>query len=834
LPAPPVSLPIDAILPDAVRALRAGSCLVLEAPPGAGKTTRVPPALLDVVPGEILVLEPRRLATRLAARRVAEERGEEPGQTIGYQVRFEDVTGPKTRVKFVTEGLLTRRLTSDPELRGVGAVVLDEFHERHLHGDLALALLRRLQLGPRPELRLVVMSATLDAEPIARFLGDCPRLRAEGRRFEVAVEHAAEPDDRPLERQVAAAVKRLIVDDPQGGDALVFLPGAAEIGRAHGALADLAARHDLLLVSLYGDLPPAEQDRAVRPASRRKVILSTNVAETSVTIEGVGAVVDSGLARVAAHSPWTGIPSLKVQKISQASATQRAGRAGRTRAGRCLRLYTRHDFDSRPSHDAPEIRRLDLAELALSLHAAGARDARALAWLDAPPEAAIAAAETLLVQLGAVGDGGALTPVGRRMLRFPLHPRLARLVAEAETRGVAGDACVIAAWIAERGEKAERSRREQISGPSDVLDALDRFRAEPRTFPAVDRARRQLERLTSRRAGAAPADPDRELLVCILTGFPDRVGKRRRPGSAELVLAGGGAAELADTSVVRDAPLVVVVDVEERGVAGGPTGRWRVRAASAIEADWLIDVCPSLLCDERELFWNARGERVEVAERLRYGEVTLDEHVGPPAERDADAAAHLLAEKAVLAGPARLGGADGGEAFARLRARLAFAGTFAPELAPPDAAALADALAARCAGATSFADLGPAPLVDALRDRLDAGARRQLDQLAPETVTLAGGRAVRVNYEPDKPPWIASRLQDFFGLSDGPRVGAGKVPVVLHLNAPSQRAVQVTTDLAGFWDRHYPSIRKELMRQYPKHAWPENPRVYTPPMTRKR
>ena len=840
----PLPLPIDEVLPEAIARLREVGTLVLEAPPGAGKTTRVPPALLTEVQGEIIVLEPRRLAARLAARRVAEERGEEAGGVVGYTVRFEDVGSARTRVRFVTEGVLTRRLVSDPTLRGVGAVVLDEFHERHLQGDFALALLRRLQRGPRPDLRIVVMSATLDAEPVAKYLG-AARVRSEGRRFDVAIEHAAQPDDRHLDVQVAAAVKRLVVDDPAGGDVLVFLPGAAEIGRAQRACADFATRHDLMLVTLHGDLPPAEQDRAVRPApGRRKLILSTNVAETSVTIEGVGAVVDSGLARVASHSPWTGIPSLRVQKISQASAIQRAGRAGRTRAGRCIRLYTRHDFDTRPAHDAPEIRRVDLAELVLELHAAGVRDARTVEWFEAPTAASLEAAETLLARLGAVGADGALTGIGRRLLEFPLHPRLARMIVEAETRGVGDDAAVIAAWLGEGGEKAERGRgggpgggrREAVSGPSDLLDALERFRAEPKAYFHVDRARRQIERLVGRGARRVPppADPDHELQVAILAGFPDRVARRRRAGAPDLLLAAGGTAELSDASVVRDAMLLVVVDVEERGVQGGAPAstRPKVRAASAIEADWLIDVAPDALRETRELRWNASSERVERVERLSYDQIVLDEKIGAPGDADADEAARVLAQAALAAGAARFGGGDGGAALARLRARLAFLASAAPDagFTPPDEAALAAALRERCRGASSFAELGTAPLHDALWEQLTAEQRRALDQLAPERVALAGGRQVGVQYEPGKPPWIESRLQDFFGMSDGPRAARGRVALVLHLLAPNQRAVQVTTDLAGFWDRHYPAIRKELMRKYPRHAWPEDPRVYTPPM----
>ena len=384
-------LPIDPLLPGIADALRASPSLVVEAPPGAGKTTRVPRALLEAGlagDGEVVVLEPRRLAARLAARRVAAEMGERVGDTVGYQVRFEEVAGPRTRLRYVTEGLLTRRLLSEPTLPRVGAVVLDEFHERHLAGDLALAWLRRLQLGARPDLRLVAMSATLDAGPVARYLA-APQVRSEGRLFEVEVEYlspaeAARTEVR-LEQRVATAVRRLVSEAPEG-DVLVFLPGAAEIRRAREACEPVAQSAGLEVLPLHGDLPPEEQDRAVEPGPRRKVILSTNVAETSITIEGVTAVVDSGLARVASHSPWSGLPRLEVRKVSRASAAQRAGRAGRVRPGRALRLYTRHDHDSRPEFDAPEVRREDLAETVLALAALGAGPD--FSWLEPPPAAA--------------------------------------------------------------------------------------------------------------------------------------------------------------------------------------------------------------------------------------------------------------------------------------------------------------------------------------------------------------------------------------------------------------------------------------------------------------
>ncbi|HEX6764085.1 MAG TPA: helicase-related protein, partial [Polyangiaceae bacterium] len=431
------ALPIDPLVPEIVNMAGPGRALVLTAEPGAGKTTRVPWALHEARPdARIVVTEPRRLAARMAAHFVARERGERPGATIGYSVRFEDVGGPDTRIRYVTEGVLLRRLLADPELRGVDVLVLDEFHERHVESDLLLALSARLRAERRSDLSLVVMSATLDAEPIAAFLGDAPRLRSEGRSHPLSIEHDARPDDRPLEKQVASAVRRALDLEPEG-DVLVFLPGAAEIRRASETLENLARERNLLVLPLHGDLSLDEQARAVAPAERRKVVLSTNVAESSLTIEGVRVVVDSGLARHLTHSAWTGLPKLSTVKISRASARQRAGRAGRTGPGRVLRLYTRGDFETRPEHDAPEITRADLSEALLLLRGI-ARSAPAL--LTAPPPASLAAAEDLLVLLGAVADDGGLTATGRRMLELPLHPRLSRIVVEGERRGVGREA----------------------------------------------------------------------------------------------------------------------------------------------------------------------------------------------------------------------------------------------------------------------------------------------------------------------------------------------------------------------------------------------------------
>ena len=868
-------LPIDALLPDIVDALRASPSLVVEAPPGAGKTTRVPRALLEAglaSEGEVVVLEPRRLAARLAARRVAAEMGERVGETIGYQVRFEEVAGPRTRLRYVTEGLLTRRLLSEPTLPRVGAVVLDEFHERHLAGDLALAWLRRLQRTLRPDLRLVVMSATLDAGPVAQYLA-APRLRSEGRLFDVTVEYLSPAEaartDLRLERQVASAVRRLVSEGLEG-DVLVFLPGAAEIRRAREACDPIARSAGLDLLPLHGDLPPEEQDRAVQPGPRRKVILSTNVAETSITIEGVVAVVDSGLARVASHSPWSGLPRLELKKVSRASAAQRAGRAGRLRPGRALRLYTRHDHGSRAEFDVPEVRREDLAETVLALAALGAGSD--FPWFEPPPPAAEAAAHALLVRLGALDAAGAITELGRRLTRFPLHPRLARLVVEAEARGAGEKGALLAALLGERDLRERRPQGPRAAlptGPSDLLELAslfdearrarfdeDRLRSlgvSPGAAMGVDRSLRQIARLLQRPPGAmsgsatpsrSPTSPatrtEEALLFATLAAYPDRVARRRASGSPDVVLAGGGSARLDEGSVVREGELLVCVDAEERkgdrrapgAPATGRGGQVVVRLASAVTPEMLLDLFPGSLRWEEEDRWNAEGERVEARERLLYEDLVLEDSRKPTP--DPEKAAALLAERALGRGP-RDFAEDG--ALDRLLARLGFASRFAPEgaLPPLDDEDARAALRELCAGRRSFAELREAGLEEAVLARLPPGSRPLLDRLAPDRIALPGGRSARVHYEAgDKPPWIESRLQDFFGMAAGPSVAGGRAPLVLHLLAPNQRAVQVTTDLAGFWERHYPGIRKELMRRYPRHAWPEDPLRAQPPPPRRR
>ena len=834
------------------RALRDSSSLVIEAPPGAGKTTRVPPALLEggFGQGEILVLQPRRLPARLAALRVAEEMGEDVGRTVGYSVRFKDVGGSATRIRFMTEGILLRRLLVDPSLRGVSTVILDEFHERHLATDLALALLARLQREARPDLRVVVMSATLESAPVCEFLGGCPGIRSEGRVFPVTVEYPDVPEDRPLADRIASAVRRIYQD--MSGDLLVFLPGAGEIRRAWEALEPFAQAKNLLVLPLHGDLPPAEQQRAVRPGDRPKVILSTNVAETSVTIPGVVAVIDSGLARIASHSPWSGLSRLAVGKISQASAVQRAGRAGRTAPGRALRLYPRHDFDSRRPYEIPEIRRLDLSEALLTLAALGVGDASRFEWFETPDAASIEAGTVLLQKLAAIDAKGSLTDIGRRMLRFPTHPRLARLLVEGERRGVGEDAAALAAMLSEGDISDEararfgdtRNRQGPVEG-ADLLERLDRFGqarsarfdrgrlrglgVNARAAESADKARRQLANALGRSGASRPSGPeavDAALAMATLTAFPDRVIRRRSPGASQAILATGGAAEIGP---LPPGDLMVAVDAEERAaLAGQKAGRSVVvRLAVAIEPEWLLDLVPDGLTESEATLWNPDTGRVEIVARLGYGAVVLDEsrRAAPPSPE----ASQMLAE-AVLSGGSTKGGVlDGSSTSLQVKLELlrkAFPEREIPEL---DGDQIRGLLTAACEGLTSLAEFSAVPVEERLRRALLPSVVGLLREETPEHVRLPGGRQAQVNYEQGKPPWIESRLQDFFGMITGPAICRGRVPLTLHLLAPNHRAVQVTSDLTGFWQKHYPAIRRELGRRYPRHAWPEDGATATPP-----
>jgi ATP-dependent helicase HrpB len=628
------------------------------------------------------------------------------------------------------------------------------------------------------------------------------------------------------------------------GDILVFLPGASEIRQTATALDGFAVEQRLMLLPLHGDMEFGDQVRAVEPAALRKVILATNVAESSVTIPGVGVVIDSGLAREAGYSAWSGLPRLSLSRISKASADQRAGRAGRTREGHVLRLYTRHDFETRRDFDRPEIQRLDLSELVLALHGLGVRTSREVEWLDPPPGSAIEAAESLLQRLGAVDTGGRLSATGTDMLRVPVHPRLSRMILEGRRLGVVREACLAAALMSERdirsasrafgGSKVRALRR---GGDSDLAALIElfekaqqsgfesavtaRFGLDSRALASVARHHRHLERAIPSRSSSGASVEDREEALCIalLAGFPDRVARLKKKGSRELLLSSGGTALLSESSVVRDSPLLLALDVEEKtgGKGSLDTESVIVRLASALEAEWLAAFFPEQIAEEHALVWDEPGGRVDELVRTSYGCLVLEESRRPaPASTAATA---LLAEAELRRELRDFPDAD---AFLALRRRLELIAQYFPRC---DAAeALTDtrpAVTAACAGRRSLAELKRASLVEAALAPLAADIRRLLERETPERIVLPGGRKLKVHYEADGPPWVESRLQDFFGMRRTPAICAGRQSLTLHLLAPNMRPVQVTQDLAGFWRIHYPELRRQLKRRYPKHAWPE-------------
>lgn len=855
-------LPIDEVLPALLSALAEAGQAVLLAPPGAGKTTRVPPAVLDAGlagDGRILVLQPRRVAARAAARRIAEERGGRLGGEVGYRVRFDDRTGADTRIELLTEGLLTRRLQSDPFLEGVGCVVFDEFHERSLHADLGLALLREVRREVRPDLKLVVMSATLDPGPVAEWLG-APVVRAAGRTFPVEVQYAPRDDDRPLPTRCAGAIRQALAEEP-AGHVLVFLPGVGEIERTAEALGPLDG---IDVLPLHGRLTGEAQDRALAPQQRRKVVLATNIAETSVTLDGVRVVVDSGEARVPRFDPAIGLERLERGRISRASAEQRAGRAGRTGPGRCLRLWTESTHRGLAPYEAPEVARVDLTRAVLELRAWGA-DPRTFAWFEAPPARTIDRAEALLRRLGALDDAG-VTALGETLLALPVHPRLGRVVLAGLRAGRLREAAAVAALAAERDVFVDPPALVADSDLDLRLDALDARRpprgVSHRALTEVRRARDQLVRIAEG-LGEAPRAPDPAMPAArlLLAGFPDRVGRRRAPRSDRFKLASGLGARLSPQSAVKDAPLIVAVSL--RGARRGERAEHVVEVASAVEPAWLpVEEAVETRFDP------AREAVVQVRTR-RYLALVLDEvPAGEAADRAAVSAA--LAE-AAAADPARAFGWPDDPAAAGLLARLrwlararpAWAVPTFPELGGPapegsdgsegsegepaevpstdgtDAIEPTEAIPppselirTLCDGRRSFAELRRIGLAPILEGLLPHAMRSRLDREAPARLTLPDGTSRPLDYAPGHAPVLATRFERLFGLRDTPRL-AGR-PIRLHLLAPNRRPVQITDDLASFWATTYPQVRKELRGRYPKHPWPEDPLSAPPGIHRRR
>jgi ATP-dependent helicase HrpB len=829
-----VPLPIDAVLPELVAALRGHSSAVLRAPTGAGKTTRVPPALLDAGfadRGRIVMLEPRRLAARAAARRMSAERGSRVGDAIGYHVRFDRQARPNTRVLVVTPGVLLRMLHDDPYLESVAAIIFDEFHERGLDSDLALGLARLIQQTVRPELRVVVMSATIDTDKVAAFLGGCPLVISEGRPHPVEVRYEPRTPDQPWPVAVAAAVERLL--KRSDGDVLAFLPGMGEIRAAERELRPLADRLGLAVLPLHGDLPAEQQDAALLPLDRRKVVLATNVAETSVTVEGVTGVVDTGLARVLTFDPHVGLDRLEVTPISKASADQRAGRAGRTWAGVCVRLWSEASHRTRPEQTDPEIRRIDLAGAVLHLLALGETDLFRFPWLEPPREATVAQALDLLRRLGAV-DGDAVTDLGRVVARLPVHPRLGRMLVEGHRLGETEHVALAAALLAERDPFLRGPPRLGPPHPtmSDVLDrveALEEFQRsgkEETPFGPLNRgaahfilrAREQLARAVRQEmADAKPQAAQEGFCRALLAAFPDRVARRRNPAGRKGVMVGGRGVKLAPASGVTDSELFLCVDVDDGDVEA------LVRLASVVQRDWLP---PALVTSAVEVAFDPDAERITARKRVRYDDLILED--APASFPDEEAAARALAAAAAERLRRVVPPDDSPAGAFLLRARCLR--EWMPDLGLPafDDNDLREMLPWLCPGRRSFDDLRKADWLGAIQGRLTHAQRQAIEREAPERIAVPSGSHLAVKYELGRPPVLAVRIQEVFGLAETPRVAGGRVAVLLHLLAPNGRPQQVTDDLASFWTNTYPVVRKELRARYPKHAWPEDPRDAPP------
>jgi ATP-dependent helicase HrpB len=799
-------LPIDAVVPEVLARLSEAGAVVLQAPPGAGKTTRVPPALLPH-PGTVLVVEPRRVAARAAARRMAAEHGSRLGEAFGYSVRFDTVAGPRTRVLVMTPGVLLRKLHADPFLEAVGTVVFDEFHERGVEADLALGLVRLLRQTVRPDLRAVIMSATLDAGPVADYLGGCPVVTSQGRTFPVDVRY------RPGLSAADAVREALTLT---AGDVLAFFPGVGEIRRAAAELGDLPAT----VLPLYGDLPADEQDRALRKLDGRKVVLATNVAETSVTVDGVTAVVDTGTARQQQFDPAVGMDRLLLGPVSRASADQRAGRAGRTAPGVCLRLWDELSHRARPAQAEPEVRRVDLAGPSLHLLAVGETLA-GFPWPDPPRQEAVAAAEELLTQLGLTAGGG-LTPLGRTVAGLPVHPRLGRMLVAAADLGVPDRAALAAALLSDR-DPFDRSAPRPPARPtdSDVLgrvEALEAFARTGRTDGPLGTLHRGAAHQMLQAAGqyrrlldgsGKSADPDADLLRAVFAGWPDRVARRRGPGDRRARMVGGRGVVLAPQSGVTDAELFVCVEVEAGGVESP------VRQASAVRREWLTTTTAIAVT------FDESAGKVVARKQTRFGDLVLDEV--PAHFPDESVAAAVLAKAAAE----RLGevlppaDSDAGRFLTRVRCLNGWL----PDAGLPafDDEFLTGLLEPLARGRRSLADLRAGPWLDVLRGSLTYPQLQLVEREAPDRLTVPSGSHIALAYEPGRPPVLAARIQELFGLAETPRVAAGRVKVLLHLLAPNYRPQQVTDDLASFWATGYPQVRKELRGRYPKHSWPDDP-----------
>ena len=819
-------LPVDAVLPQIADAAHACRPLVITAEPGAGKSTVVPLALLEpgvLPPGKIVMLEPRRIAARAAARRMASLLNEPPGKTVGYRTRFETLVSADTRIEVVTEALLTRMLQRDPALEGVAAVIFDEFHERSIHADLALALTLDARSVLRDDLRITLMSATLDANSAAGLLGNNTEIvNASGRRFEVCVSYAPLKPGAPVEPHAASIVLDAMREHE--GDALVFLPGEAEIRRTAAELASM--HHDFEVLPLYGSLSAAEQDRVFAPSDRRRVILATPVAETSITIPGIRIVVDSGLARMPFFSPASGMDQLRTVRISKASAEQRRGRAGRTAPGVCIRLWHEYEQNAMPDFAPPEIEHADLTELALELAQWGVvrEKAAALPWMTPPPEVKLDYAFDLLTELGAISaKTGQITPHGKLLHRLPVHPRLANAILFADSHGLRREALQIAAILSDR----DPLLNPQTADLAERLAALDKASAAPADRQTLDRIRKavsQLEAALPQRAGAKPGTAAVEDLSSVVAAaYPDRIARRRTGGDRpEYILSNGMAAKLGARDPLRDSEYLAVAD------SGGLSGQPAIRLALPLDIDALEAALPDLFRTRRETVWDDDALCVRVFNVKAVGSLTVERRLSNL--RPGDDTASLLISAVRKRGFASLGLSPAQLKFLR---RIQFLHVHGCEGFPDCSEehlldTLEDWLPPHLDGVSRLDKLADLDYRSIFSAMLPPKAQSTLNSLAPERFEVPSGSHIAIDYSDPAAPMVRVKLQEVFGLAHSPKIAGGRVPLVFDLLSPAMRTVQITRNLDEFWDGSYFLVRKDMRGRYPKHNWPEDPRTEPP------
>jgi ATP-dependent helicase HrpB len=861
---PVTTFPITPLLTDIGASLAAHSRLVLEAPPGAGKTTQVPLALLDaawLAGKKIVMLEPRRIAARAAAQFMAQQLGEDVGQTVGYRIRFESKVSAATRIEVVTEGILTRLIQDDPELTGIGAILFDEFHERHLAGDLGAALMLDVQATLRPDLRLLIMSATLDGERVAQWL-DAPRISSPGRSFPVRIEHPPARAQETIEYHLARVVRQAL--DENDGDVLAFLPGQREIVRARNALTQSITQGNVEVLALHGEMSLVEQQAALAPAElgMRRIVLATNVAESSVTLPGIRAVIDAGLAREPRFDPNSGFTRLETVTISQASADQRAGRAGRVAAGTAYRLWPQSQR-LEPSRRA-EIGHAELSGLALELAAWGlsASSDDTLRWLDPPPVGAMAQARALLLSLGALNDALRITALGRAMLALGASPRLAAAALRAPNalRPLVGDllalmearspmrgdqsrsddfrirVAALHAWRDRRGNSRGEAGRSGASSPRGTSPAMDVDGGAISAIEQISKGwRRRLDVRTAASGGRSSASCARDTWPAmagvpdshavgdlLLHAFPDRIARRDETSPLRYTLSNGRGARLHENTALHGEPWLVVLDLRHEARDS------LILVAAPFDPAVLERDYPRQFQRERMLRWNEQRAVIEAFDEHRFGAIVLDRRSVPVRPEDAlPALLAVVRAKGLVALP-------WSDQARRLRARMQALRAWMPELGLPDVsdAALLESLDAWLAptltGKRGLDAVSAEELSQALAGLCNYEQRRMLDAQAPESLAVPSGQQRRLDYAPDEPPVLAVKLQELFGLADTPRIGGGRIPVTLHLLSPAGRPIQVTQDLKGFWERTYPEVRKELKGRYPRHPWPDDPWTATP------